>query len=177
MPSIEIWEFILVILAIVFGLLMVFTVKPELRQFFLAGMAGRILGGLAFGSIYLLYYGGGDTIAYYNTSLAVINLILEDPGVGVQVWLQPYSFENLSRFTSSTGYPLVYIYKDTSTYTVSQILVPFMLLSLKSYLGATVLLSITFFYGPWMFFKMIREIVTGPQWMSCGDACRSHLMY
>lgn len=165
LPAIEIWEFVLVILAAVLGLLTAFSVKPELRQFFVAGMSGRILGGLAFGSIYFFYYEGGDTIAYYNTSLPVCNLILENPSQGLAVWLQSFSRENYSLFTSSTGYPLIYIYKDSSTYAVSQILVPFMLLSFKSYLATTVLLSVTFFYGPWMFFKMICEIISGPRWL------------
>ncbi len=163
--TIEIWEYVFALFIAAFSLLLTFAVEPHLRKFFLAGISGRLLGGLFFGLVYLLYYGGGDTTAYYQTAHAVVNLMVEDVGQGFRVWFGGYSPENRALFSTETGRPAVHIFVDPSSYAVSQVLVPFLLLSFNSYLIATVLFSVFFFYGPWMLFKAVRTIVVGSPWL------------
>ncbi|MBT6979976.1 MAG: hypothetical protein HN951_09095, partial [Flavobacteriales bacterium] len=140
--TIETWE--LLLSPIYFGfaaLLCLVYPKGEDRTHFTIGLTARIGGGIMYGLIYLFYYGGGDTTAYFNTAIPFLNLIVQDPLLGIQLFFDAYSIENYSVFTESTGFPYRYIYADISTFTVSRIITPFLLFGLKSYFLTTILFS------------------------------------
>lgn len=157
---VEFWEFLLlpVYLGIVIGLGYILSPRPDKKLFTLA-LSARLGGAIFFASIYLFYYGGGDTIAYYKTAVPFVNMLGEDFATGVRLIFEAYSKENILTFTSSTGYPLRYIYTDSQTFTVSRILIPFLILSFKSYLLATVLLSGVTFIGSWKLYQLFLEIL------------------
>lgn len=157
---VEFWEFLLlpIYVGLVIGLGYFFAPRSDKSLFTLA-LATRVGGAIFFASIYLFYYGGGDTIAYYKTAIPFVNMLTEDFQTGVRLIFQAYSKENYISFTSATGYPLGYIYADPQTFTVSRILMPFLMVSFKSYLLATVLLSGVTFIGSWKLYQLFLEIL------------------
>lgn len=160
LPQFEIWEFFIAPILLMVGLLLGFTVKDrEFRKYYTLGLSARVAGGLFFMIIYLFYYQGGDTIAYYDTAVPLLNLIVSSPADGLTAYFSPYTQENFYLFNKETGYPLIYIYKETNTYTVARVLVPFLFVTFKSYFLTTLLLGMVSMIGPWRLFLTLNRIV------------------
>ncbi|MFB6257760.1 MAG: hypothetical protein ABEH38_03625 [Flavobacteriales bacterium] len=126
---------------------------PEYKYFNL-GLLAKVGGGIGFALIYLFYYEGGDTFSYYETTLAFSNMLGEDPGTFLETFFGEASAENKSKFTTSTGVPYGYIYLNENALFTSKILLPFVLLGLRSYILTTVLISVATFFGLWRLYRM-----------------------
>ena len=157
--AIELWELLLA--PIYIGLAALFCIvypKAEDRGTFTLGLVARLGGSIAYTLIYLYYYGGGDTTAYFNTAKPFLNLILDQPLLGIQLFFDGYSIENYSHFTDSTGFPHRYIYAERSTFTVSRIITPFVLLGMKSYLLTALAFSILSYVGTWKLYTLFKHL-------------------
>jgi hypothetical protein len=154
------WEIALVpiYLIVIFGLLYLYPPKED-KKLFMLGLGAKILGSLGYVFIYLFYYGGGDTISYYNSAIPFLNLIQQSPFIGIEVFFDGYSPENFSFFSEKTGYPLMYIYIERNTALVSKIVVPFLFLSFKSYLLSSILIASTAYLCSWKLFQLFRNLV------------------
>ena len=80
-------------LALIMGVAYVIAPKDE-RTLFMWALSARIAGALLFASIYLFYYGGGDTIAYYLTAKPFISLMFDRPLEAIEALFSAYSKEN-----------------------------------------------------------------------------------
>jgi hypothetical protein len=160
---IEIWEIPLLF----FLLILVFFVSKSIQKnkiklnsgyrFFLWGLWAKIAGGLAFGAIYVFYYGGGDTTSFYECSLAFSNLFTTDFTTFLEAYFGDGSQETKSLFTSDTGSPMWYMFRDDKTRIVMKLIVPFLLLGFKSYFIATFLVSIVTYGGLWQLYLMFTR--------------------
>jgi hypothetical protein len=158
--SIEPWEFAVCAfyaLVAIIGALIVQKRKekktPEFRYFTL-GLACKVLGGFAFAMIYVLYYGGGDTIDYYASALAYVNLMTERFDDFVFAYFHAPSEDSLRVFTSQTGEPLSFIEANDQTRMVTKVFAPLIFLGMKSYLITTLLVSIVTYYGLWKLYRL-----------------------
>lgn len=154
----EFWDLLIlpIYLLLTFGI--AYTVAPrDDRRLFMWAMALRMGGALFFASIYLFYYKGGDTLAYYQTAKPFASLFFDRPGEAFRALFSPYSEEAYSLFNANTGYPLRYIYADPQTYTVSRLITPILFLSFNRYLAATVILSAVSFIGPWKLYVLFKD--------------------
>ena len=97
--ELEVWEFAL--LPFYLLLILIFSARgkrinlkahPEYK-YYMTGLFAKIFGGLAFALVYLYYYGGGDTISYYETSLAFVNLFNKSPQHFLEAYFNPYTPE------------------------------------------------------------------------------------
>lgn len=161
-PELQTWE---ILLGLIYALLAIglsqFVSAGKLRQYFVYGLGVRLFGAITFMAIYLFYYKGGDTIAYYQTGAPFIRLLLSDPTAALGALVEPYSLENYSLFTAETGFPLIYIYGSSDTFNVVRFITPLLLLSFNSYFISTILMSALTFYGPWKLFKTFRRLFPG----------------
>ncbi|MFT4678265.1 MAG: hypothetical protein ACI9RU_000460 [Litorivivens sp.] len=160
---IEIWEYpmlflIMVLLFMVSGFIKRRNIHelPQYR-FFLWGLWAKVLGGLVFGIIYVFYYSGGDTTSYYECSLAFCNLFTDNFSNFVTAYMSGGTEEVKSIFTDETGSPLWYMFADSKTRMVIKILVPFMLLGMKSYFLTTVLVAVATYGGLWQLYMMFTR--------------------
>ena len=78
--------------------------NPEYKFFTLALFA-KVIGALAMGLIYTLYYNGGDTTAYYRSSEAVVNVLFRDPQGFFKVLFSNNWDIISSSFSMETGQP------------------------------------------------------------------------
>ena len=69
-----------IIYAIAYGLKSQQQKKGLDSQYFIGGLTAKLIGVTAFCLIYGLYYGGGDTVDYYRSTVAIINLMTDDFG-------------------------------------------------------------------------------------------------
>ena len=78
---------------------------PEYK-YFTKGIFFKLLGVSAFISIYLFYYGGGDTVNYFRGAKAVGNLLIEDFEKGIAVLFNTTNeYNNFLASTKTPGSP------------------------------------------------------------------------
>lgn len=129
------------------------ALNPE-YEYFVKGLWTKIFGGLFFGSIYVFYYGQGDTTSYYECSLSFVKLLHHDFGHFLTVLFGDGTQEMKSYFTSETGEPMMYMFGEAASRFTMKLLVPFMLVTNGSYFLTTVLVSIVTYGGLWQLYRM-----------------------
>lgn len=128
--------------------------KNPFYKYYTLGVSAKIAGAVVFCLVYIFYYKGGDTIAYFESSRALSNLFYDNPRALFQVIFSSPSKENFYLFNGHTGYPWGYMYFDPKTYMVLRIVFPFLLISFNSYVLSTILLSYFSFFGLWKVYLM-----------------------
>jgi hypothetical protein len=157
--TIEYWELLLAPLYLLLPIAFIFFFpKRSERKWFALGMATRISGAIFYTLIYLYYYKGGDTVAYYVTAVPFVKMLTQDPVLGIELIFSSYSVENYSLFNIDTGYPLAYIYSEQDTFMVSRVITPFLLLGFNSYLLGSILIATFSFFGPWKLYQLFSEL-------------------
>ena len=134
---------------------------PEYK-YFTKGVLFKLLGVSAFISIYLFYYGGGDTVNYFKGARAVGNLLIEDFEKGFAVLFNTSSNYNVwSIFSNSTGYPAYYMWRDPSTFSVSRYSGLFYLLGAKSFIITSFIVCCFSYIGIWKFYRILNILYPG----------------
>ncbi len=111
-------------------------------KYFLPNIYYKLGASLAFAIFYAIFFGGGDTVAYYDGALALNNLLLDSPGDYYHQMANTPDWSYYAvDFTSRTGYPPSWIYKEPEGYFVCKILSIFTFLTFKSYFAATFIIS------------------------------------
>lgn len=161
--TIQLWE----ILALPFYLLFIYLIANRIKQkrikknplykFYVWGLFAKIVGGICFVLIYMYHWRGGDTTSYFESSMAMKNLLLTSPSDWFLNEFGKNSYENFSLFTSSTGYPLNYIYFDHQTFMVIRLVNPLLLFSYSSFLLTTILLDWIAYAGMWKLFLVFSS--------------------
>lgn len=126
--------------------------QPEYK-YFTIGLAAKIIGGIFLCLIYVYYYKEeGDSIAYYWSSVSMLNLAGKDFSTFLSIISGNLSAENFSVFDLKTGYP--WYYQDNNTFFVIRISTLFLLLGGKSYMCTTVLVATLTYLGIWKLFRL-----------------------
>ncbi|MCB0760514.1 MAG: hypothetical protein KDC12_03250 [Flavobacteriales bacterium] len=164
---VEVWEYPMLFLIIVVLFLLSGYIKRKhisynsAYRYFLWGLWAKVIGGIVFGVIYTLYYSGGDTTSYYECALAFCNLFTNNFSDFVTAYIEGGTQEVKSIFTGETGSPLWYMFAESKTRMVIKLLVPFMLLGMKSYFLTTVLVSVATYGGLWKLYLMFNRYFPG----------------
>ncbi|MFM2040084.1 MAG: hypothetical protein RLZZ493_673 [Bacteroidota bacterium] len=140
--------------------------KP-LFTYYLPHFYWKIFFSTAFGLTYLLYYGGGDTTAYWEGATALNRLFYHSP--------QAYFTELFSSHDASSSYapsyfsvasvgrPPMWIYRDPNSWFVSKVASVFSFFTFGSYLSLNLLFGLISSWISWRFFlfaKQVTEIKT-----------------
>ena len=134
---------------------------PEYK-YFTKGLLFKLLGVTIFILVYLFYYGGGDTVSYFLGARAVGNLIFEDFEKGVAVLFNTLSpYNHFSSFSSSTGWPTTYMWRDPSTFSVSRYSVLFYLIGAKSFIITSFMVCCYSYIGIWKFYRLLNILYPG----------------
>ncbi len=157
------WE----LLALPFYLLFIYVIarrvkarnieKNPLYKYYIWGLFAKIAGGFFFVYIYLYVYNGGDTTAYFESSMAMRNLLATSPSSWLLNEFGANSPEHWSLFSVETGYPLRYMYFDSQTEMVIRLVNPLLIFTSSSYLLTTVLLDWLAYAGIWRLFLVFSD--------------------
>lgn len=142
----------IIIFAITFGIQVFRIQKNPVYRYYAWGVFMKVMSSVVFCLIYIYYYNGGDTVSYYETSRAVVNLALKDIGSCFDVVSSSPSLSGYMTFDRETGYPWPYMYFDSQSFFMAKTFAPLLLLSGKSYLVGSVMLSWFSFFGMWQFY-------------------------
>ena len=131
-------------------------------KYFTKGLFFKLLGVSAFMSIYLFYYGGGDTINYFKGARAAGNLLLEDFEKGFAVLFNTSSnYNHWTSFNNNTGYPAHYMWRDSSTFSVSRYSALFYLIGAKSFIINSLIVGCFSYIGLWKFYRLLNILYPG----------------
>lgn len=127
--------------------------QPMYRYFHWA-LGIKMLSVILFCLAYLTYY-EGDTLDYYNSTVALNNVLFKNSGDYFQIMLHGNKHEYISYFSSETGYVESHMFRDPKTFFVIRLFSPLVMLSGNSFLISSLLMSLLSFTGLWKFYKLL----------------------
>ncbi|OFX75324.1 MAG: hypothetical protein A2X12_09245 [Bacteroidetes bacterium GWE2_29_8] len=130
--------------------------RPEYK-YYLTGLTVRILAGILFCLIYVFYYGGGDTLNYYEGGKTFQKLLLKHPDRYMTIFFSGPKEEYYNLFDFSTGYPPLWLYKEDYALSVMKFVSLLLFFSFNNYLIATMILVWLVYTGVWRLFLMFCE--------------------
>lgn len=129
--------------------------NPEFR-YYRRGLLAKVYGGLAFALVYIFYYGGGDTTAYWIDAGRLARLVFTEPLCFSRILFGDLDTKWFYCFDLSHGAPLHYL-RDPQAYAVTRFTSIFHLVSVDSFLGCTILVAWVSFGGVWRLYKVFCE--------------------
>ncbi|MEO0405649.1 MAG: hypothetical protein AAF193_12325, partial [Bacteroidota bacterium] len=112
---------------------------------------------VGFALIYLYYYHGGDTTNYYESSLPFVHLFWENPIDFFRVYFGGGTAELRSLFSHDTGYPMGTYFFNDHTRAMVKVVVPFLMISGKSYFICTLWFSFFTFLALWKVYEVFLD--------------------
>ena len=112
----------------------------EHYQFFMRNLYFKLVFSFIFAFYYIFFIKGGDTIAFYDASRVLTNLLFKYPEYYLQEW-STYSLQEgyVNHFTPETGFPPGWITREPEGYFVSKLFSVINIFTGNSYLATTVL--------------------------------------
>lgn len=133
--------------------------SAEEGKFFMYNVYAKLVFSLAYVLFFILAYGGGDTIAYYQGTSCMTNLLLEDPSLYFQQLFSTPTDNSISLyFNSRTGYPPGWIYREPESFFICKITSILSLFTFKSFIATTMLLSYFVASATYKLFVLIQRM-------------------
>lgn len=125
---------------------------PEYK-YFISGLFVKIAGAFALGFVYFFYYGGGDTVNYFESARAYVNLAFYNKEHFFEGWLSnPKTINTIGYFNDETTYP-IYFHKDHHSFFVVRLLIPIVFFAGKSYFCSSALTAVVTYTGAWKLYQ------------------------
>jgi hypothetical protein len=116
--------------------------EKEHYAFFMRNFYFKVIFAIIFAFYYIIFIGGGDTIAFWDSSLRLTNLFYFNPDFYFQEWSQYYGTPGyINHFNSKTGMPPGWIAREAEGYYTSKLMSLVNPLTFGSYIANTVLFA------------------------------------
>ncbi|MBN4082113.1 hypothetical protein JYT21_00255, partial [bacterium AH-315-B15] len=152
------WGIWLVYLILIFLILFFYrsSRQESYYKYFLPAFLFKVLGGLAFAMVYLYYYGGGDSIEYFNNSAVLARALLNEPASFFELISSEHGQlpANLASYVDQMPYS-----RGQEEWYMVRALSFFNVLGFNSYIVTTLLLSLASFLGGWKLFLVFADRV------------------
>jgi len=142
----------------------------EHYKYYLPHLLFKVGFGFVFALSYIFYYGGGDTIAYWDMAGCMNKLFKISPEWYFRELLSdPSDPGYINRYNSETGYPPGWIMREHQGFFVSKIVSFFTFITANSYLTISLLFSVISARVSWRFYDTVRKIVpVTSRWFTYG---------
>ena len=128
-------------------------------KYFIYGLLFKIIGVVAFISIYLFYYDGGDTINYFYGAKSLGNLLLQNKVKGFHILFNTNSnLNSFLSFNTITTFPPLYMWSDQHTFSVCRFTAPLYLISSKSFIITSFLTACFSYVGIWKLYRLFNNL-------------------
>lgn len=135
--------------------------EDPLYAYYLPHLFWKLILGISFGLVYILYYEGGDTIAYWAGAKTLNNLFWESPSAYfTELWRDTTDSGTPSYYTKTTGYPPGWIYREGASFFVSKLASILSFFSFGSYLTLNLYFIVISTWINWRFFIFIQKRLT-----------------
>ncbi len=130
---------------------------PHFR-YIVGGLVVKIIGAASLCSVYLFYYGGGDTLGYFYNGNVLARLFFKEPLIFFRiVFLRDCTRETFSYFTHETGEPYHWFFSDPLTYFIPRFISVFEIISFENYLATSILITAISYTGLWKLYTVFVE--------------------
>lgn len=155
---------ILPIYMVVFYFLGNITVKNRIDEnpeyeYYQRGLIYKVLGGLALCIVYTQYYEGGDTTAYFTSSVSLYKMLWKEPDIFWKIMSNDLQWEYYYHFDHDMGYPGYY--RDPQSFTVVRYTCLLHFFSFKSYILTTAIVSFISYQGIWRLYMLFCDLYPG----------------
>ena len=131
--------------------------KLEHYKYYMWNLFAKLFFGFAFSMVYLFYYGGGDTTAYFEGSITLNNLFFKSPELYFDHLFNESTWEQFtSDFDNKTGYPPGWIYREAEAFVICKFMSILSFFSLKSYFAMTFIMSAITAFASWKLYLLLR---------------------
>ncbi len=157
---ISLYDIILTPLIVVLVLLWAYNYKRKreeeqpMYKYFHWALLVKMVSVILFCLAYLTFY-EGDTLDYFNSTVAVNNVFSINSGNYFQLMFHGNQPEYISYFNADTAYPEAHMFRDPKTFFVIRMFSPIVFLSGNSFLIASLIMSLLSFIGMWKFYKLL----------------------
>lgn len=139
----------------------------EHYRYYLWNIWFKVFFALLYGAIYMFYYQGGDTMAYWQGAEKLNNLAWFDPwNYLVELFSKSELGGNILRFTPETGYPPLWIYEDQGSFFISKIISLFMLIFGQSYVALTMIFGYITAISSWKIYELVLQYNITSSWLA-----------
>jgi hypothetical protein len=129
-------------------------------KYFMRGFQLKIIGAIGFFSIYVFYYGGGDTTAFFQSSGLLSKLITTHAYQYFSIMFGNISEQNFMAFYEAKLCCPQY-YKDFNTFAIVRYISPIVIFSGFSYISSTIIVSFLTYICIWRLFLVFTELYPG----------------
>jgi hypothetical protein len=161
--NVDLWDIFTTATVIVIIIILAFffqnrkLTQKQPYHYYLRGISAKMFGSIFFCTIYVYYYGYGDTITYFESSMAMANLFYQSPEKYFEVMFNAPSPEIRSLFNDKTGYPYSYLFNESHTFMVVKLTSIFTILTFKRYYLTSVLIAAISYMAIWKLFLTFRQ--------------------
>lgn len=127
-------------------------------KYFTSAILVKVFASVIFCLVYLFVYGGGDTTSYFHNSVILSNLFGYDNESFFKILFNGNKSEYFSYFNSTTGIPEGYMWRDSVTFFIIRLITPITLITQKSFLITTIIVSIISFTGIWKLYTFFCSL-------------------
>ena len=130
-------------------------VDESIRKYYLRNVLFKFFFGISFALIYLLYYGAGDTTAYWDGAITLNNLFWDSPVKYFEQLLGSNDFiRGSGYFNIETGYPPGWLTRESEAWFICKLTSIISFFSFRSYLAATLIMSFFTAMASWRVFEL-----------------------
>ena len=136
-------------------------VDESIRKYYLRNVLFKFFFGITFALIYLLYYGAGDTTAYWDGAITLNNLFWESPIKYFEQLMGSNEFiRGSGYFNIETGYPPGWLTRESEAWFICKLTSIISFFSFRSYLAATLIMSFFTAMASWRVFELMINLKT-----------------
>ena len=133
----------------------------QIQKYYVPNVLFKLFFAIAFAVVYLIYYGGGDTTAYWDGATTLNNLFLKSPAMYIDSFFSDPSKELItSYFDVDTGYPPGWIFKEPEAWFVCKLASIVSFVCFKSYFAGTLIFAFLTAMASWRIFELILKFNT-----------------
>lgn len=153
----------LIVILLIGHLVYIRNKENPIYQFYLVHLYWKIILGFTFGFVYVLYYQGGDTVAYWAGAKALNGLFWQSPSdYFTELLADTDGMRTPGYYTNQTGRPPSWIYKESASFFVCKVASILGFFSFKSFFALNLLFSGVFSWVSWRFFRFVRSVLDMP---------------
>ncbi len=133
----------------------------QIKKYYIRNVLYKFLFAILFALVYLVYYGGGDTTAYWDGSVTLNKLFFRSPiDYVVHLLSEPTTAIRQLHFNVDTGYPPGWIYRESEAWFICKLGSIISFFTFRSYFAATLIFAFFTARASWRVFHMIYTLET-----------------
>lgn len=133
--------------------------RPEIKKYYAMNFVSKAVFAVGFTLFYVFYYGGGDTLAYWDGAVTLNKLAFHSPSNYIDALMNESSpIFRLKHFDTVTGFPPGWIYREQEGWFVCKITSLFSFITFRSFLATALIFGYLVADATWKIFDIVSKL-------------------